>query len=326
MQLLYKTADVRASIREVLADPMDKRCIVVAFVGADAKRYLPSPKGIKLYCWPKAGGTNPDSIDELRSKGVDVIFVPRLHAKIYWSMRGGAVIGSANLTNNALGAGGLSEVAIRLPPGSIDISCILRCLKPIADFEAALRQLRRDHLRFYMRNPNLIRRSSKHKRRTFGQWLAAGKNRELWRLGWYDEDGDAPGDTIDDETSDHQRYLAVRKKGFLSDDRFVLEVLVVQDSTGDISISGLDWWIPELYRKSEDAAWRSFPHVWFANDDPSTGLRRPFWAKEPRFKWAIEKTLMELGGLPWLYKHSLDPNAKFLERLEYYYFKARAKS
>jgi len=132
---------MRTAIEHVLAPRRGRRVIAVAFVGADALRFLPSPEGIEIYCWPKAGGTNPHAIEQLQQAGAIVYFVERLHMKIYASDGGGTVLGSANLTNNALGESGLLECGVYIDNGVIDISQVLKNLPIVPDFDSRLRHL-----------------------------------------------------------------------------------------------------------------------------------------------------------------------------------------
>ena len=68
MQVLIRPSEIRTAIREILRDPTDERVVAVAFVGSDALSFIQSsPRKMAIYCWPRAGGTNPDAIDELSS-------------------------------------------------------------------------------------------------------------------------------------------------------------------------------------------------------------------------------------------------------------------
>lgn len=124
MQLL--TGDeIAPAVYEVLNNADDERIVAVAFVGSNPLPWISAPKGLQLYCWPRPGATHPDGIRALLRAGVQVYFVPRLHAKIYWSRQNGAVLGSANLSHSALGDDGLHEAAVRLSVGELDIDKVL---------------------------------------------------------------------------------------------------------------------------------------------------------------------------------------------------------
>lgn len=187
---------MRAAIKHVLASERRKRVIAVAFVGADALRFIPSPKGTVIYCWPKAGGTNPHAVEELLQAGATVHFVERLHMKLYASEDGGAIIGSANLTDNALGEGGLLECGIQLDNGVVSAQTLLKNIPVVREFDARLRRLHEEHVLFYQRNP--LARAKKgvrvgtQQKASFSSWYKGGASRQPWRWGWYSEDVKAP--------------------------------------------------------------------------------------------------------------------------------------
>ena len=109
MKLLHTSAAVREAIIDLSSSANKRRVAVVGFVGDGAEPYLPRPNGIELYCWPKAGGTNPNVLRRLAKKGVRVRFVDSLHMKVYWAADKGAFVTSANLSTNAMGMGDLKE-------------------------------------------------------------------------------------------------------------------------------------------------------------------------------------------------------------------------
>ena len=98
-----------------------RRVAISAFVGDGARAFIRKPLGVEIICWPRAGGTNPLELNRLKNAGAHISFADRLHMKVYWAAKRGAIVGSANLSTNALGAGGLKEFGVLLPPGSIDI-------------------------------------------------------------------------------------------------------------------------------------------------------------------------------------------------------------
>jgi hypothetical protein len=102
-----------------------RRVAIVGYVGPGANFYLGDPQGIEIICWPRAGGTNAAAVRDLVKRGAVISFADRVHMKLYWSRGGDAVIGSPNLSTNALGAGDLKELALRVaattsPPGRLD--------------------------------------------------------------------------------------------------------------------------------------------------------------------------------------------------------------
>lgn len=87
-------------------------------------------------------------------------FADRLHMKVYWASGGDAVIGWANLTSNALGAGNLKELAVLVPARTAPIKRLLQQIGPKTVSEADLARLEREHRQFYERQHGTIRRGS----------------------------------------------------------------------------------------------------------------------------------------------------------------------
>jgi predicted aspartyl protease len=150
--ILYTSAEVRQAIINLFSSATGRRVAVSAFVGAGAESYLPHPSGLELFCWPKVGGTNPNALRKLAKSGVQVFFVDALHTKLYWSENRGAVLTSANLSTNALGAGDLKEMGILLEAGAVDIEKVIRSLNPRPMSKKELSRLDRLHRLYAARN------------------------------------------------------------------------------------------------------------------------------------------------------------------------------
>jgi hypothetical protein len=321
---------MRAAIRHVLAPGRRKRVVAVAFVGRDALRFLPSPRGIEIYCWPKAGGTNPDAVRQLLAAGAIVEFVEHLHMKLYSSVDGGAVIGSANLTDNALGERGLIECGVYVGKGFVDAHSLLKKLEIVGDFDARLRRLYKEHVAFYQRNP-----FTKTRKRgvvavrslpslPFIEWYEGGASKQPWRWGWYDEDNSAPSDTtsrLADETGSgkYWRVLGVERQNILSPNEFTMNLLVQGRANGRVKIGRPSWWIPEICIKSSSKSWKDYPFLWFAQTAPSADLRPPFDERDPAFVKALRKTIDDFGGVNVIYTEPRVPKAAFLQALANHY-------
>jgi len=304
VKTLTGSQEIRSAIRELLADASDERIAAVGFVGGDALSFIPEPDGLTVYCWPKPGGTNPDGIDRLMKAGATVHFVDRLHAKIYWSRAHGAIIGSANLTANALGDDGLREAVVRLPPGAFEIQPFIRSLKVVNDFAGTLRRLHVAHVAFMQRNPP---RQSRHAQpaitRSFREWISAGDSRPDWRLGWYTDHVRAPKDAInelEDETGSRKyvTFLAVERPRDLQTAVFTLSFLVRQTSGDNVRIRKLEWWAPALRTRSRDKSFRDYPYVWFPEGPRiPIGTQPPFNHKDRRFRRALEDANVKVSAV-----------------------------
>lgn len=103
----------------------DRKVAIVGFVGGNAVEYISNFKNLEIYCWPLPYATNPDGIVALNEQHANVYFKEKLHAKIYWAESRGVIIGSANLSDNALGEGGLSEFAVYIRDEKFNIDDVI---------------------------------------------------------------------------------------------------------------------------------------------------------------------------------------------------------
>lgn len=122
-QFLYGTT-LSAATKQLLSESKKIR-LAVAFWGEGAVgMFGKNPtRDVQIICNLKMGGTNPDAIDDLRKKygAKSVKQMDLLHAKVYIG-DDCAIISSANMSANGLGAEGLSpatwvEAGYRVPIG-----------------------------------------------------------------------------------------------------------------------------------------------------------------------------------------------------------------
>jgi len=140
MDYLRNSKEIRRRL-DVLFSGDGQKWAIVGFVGIDALDHLPAPiSELSVICWPKAGGTNPDGVRQLIDSGVTVYFCDRLHQKLYWKKDVGLIVGSANLSKNALGDSGLHEFAVFCDDRDFDIATVLASLKyrPVTEGELAI--------------------------------------------------------------------------------------------------------------------------------------------------------------------------------------------
>lgn len=182
IKILSSSKEIKAAIRDVFAVTNRRRVAITAFVGDEANAYLPHPSGIELFCWPKAGGTNPNAIRDLQARGVKIHFSDSLHMKLYWSNKG-VVITSANLSTYALGSGGLKEIGVLLPSSSVDINKIIKSIGGRDASEAEITKLELEHKKTFRTNPNLSNKSIVD--RTFRQWYELKNHGNKWKFGFY---------------------------------------------------------------------------------------------------------------------------------------------
>ena len=179
---IYTSADLRKAIIDLFSSPTGPRVAVSAFVGTGAETYLPSPDGLQLYCWPKAGGTNPSALRRLIKAGVNVFFADSLHMKLYWAKERGCILTSANLSTNALGAGNLKEIGTSLPSDAVDMDRIIGSLKARPLTQKELSKLEREHRLYYAMN--LLKDNQKVV--SFEDWFTSPFRSE-WKCVWHQE-------------------------------------------------------------------------------------------------------------------------------------------
>jgi hypothetical protein len=186
--ILYSRQDIRRAVRHLFADSGRRRIAIVGFVGVDAAELVGNPQGLEVVCWPKAGGTHPEGIRALMRAGANVYFSDSLHMKIYWAQRRGCIIGSANLSNNALGTGTLKEIAVRLRSDALAIDRVWRQVAPAPVTADQMDRLDREHAEFVSRHPSAVPTRSRVAAPTYQEWYAL-PYRTRWKLGLYDWDG-----------------------------------------------------------------------------------------------------------------------------------------
>lgn len=318
MKILTEPGSIRAAIADLLSDAADERIIAVAYVGADALSFLSAPSGLTVYCWPQAGGTNPYAIEELVRAGANVHFVKRLHAKVYWSRARGAMIGSANLTANALGEQALTEVAVLIPAVQFNMDGFVKSFAVESDFASTLGKLHEAHVRFLQRNPS--RQKPQVNRSVlplYSQWLA-GAGRAEWRLG-YCQYGNPPKDAVEGleqrtGSREFTTFCSTARRDDLKAGVFQL-LFAASEVNGTVKVSNPSWWTPATVVRSNNKRWKTYPYCWFTRVDIPKGTRPPFKVSEARFRRAFAITISESGGLEWLNEASLRPTKTFLERL-----------
>ena len=100
--------------------------------------------------------------------------------KVYWASGRGSVITSANLSTNALGAGGLKEIGVLLPNGALDIEKVLASLKTRPFNKADIDKLEMAHRELAKQQPHWAMQADKV---DFREWFQLPARSE-WRLIW----------------------------------------------------------------------------------------------------------------------------------------------
>lgn len=316
-KILYTSADVRKNVVSVLSS-RKKRVVITAFVGEGVESYLPKPQGITLICWPKPGGTNPHSLRWLQRNGANVLFCDSLHMKLYWSEDKGAVMSSANLTTNALGAGNLKEIGIYLNSQDIDIDRIQKSLKIRKMTSTELANLERQHDNFYKNNHVAFRKDSS---RSFTEWLSDEPvYRPKWKLGWWDSETGYFCEAALNKTKklyqikEPTDYIPGEKKDFSENDWILCFRMAESGKCSNFRWLFVDFVVKSVPR--EKAYERDYPYqavqVW------SKGVyNSPPFEIDKKFRACFQKVVKQYGVDK--FKNLIKPSSKFIRMIEEYY-------
>lgn len=335
MEVLLTASAIAERVRYVLEAPKGERYAIVAFIGARPLQWIAQPAGLRVFCWPSAGGTHPDGIDALVKEGAQVAFVEHLHSKVYHSARG-TVLGSPNLSANALG-GVLTETAVFLPPENFPIDAQLTklargfCGPGTSEFAARLALLRIEHNAYRQRNPALDAPSQSTDignlievetgpAQSFGEWFHS-PNRSDWQLGAWTHHSSIP----DDVAEQQQDSTGTEAANWISDERPdkyqlmlpTLECRFFQKSYR-ITKKGMRWWFPNVVRMTNNPAWADNAHIFLAQELVPAGCSVPFNIDEPGFHQALSNAVNELGEKSEHIIGAVTP--KFIDTIARYYF------
>lgn len=295
MKILKNSVEIAEAIRKILSNRSDERIVAVAYVGDNALSYLPDPESIRLYCSTEIPGTNPSSLRTLKTHGVLISEVSRLHSKLYWSKVGGVVICSANLSNNGLSGDGNHEVGVYLPSGHFDVPAYLSELEshPI-DF-SDIEKLEKKYNLYRLKNRER-NRTGKAKTQDFFRWNSdAGPK---WKIYPWTENGDLPRDVKSQLTN---KYPGVREYDFMQSAAknsyeiggWVLSVKENWRADKLTSVSDLYWFIPEMRIESKQKSSKNYPYYWIMLHD-KTPSPKPFNVRTDRFRRLFSDSYLEL--------------------------------
>jgi hypothetical protein len=313
MEILSTNRQIREKIGWVLGNPQDERIVLVAFVGANPLRFLEHPKGIKLYCWLTVPGTSPKGLWALRGEGVELFAVDNLHMKLYWSRKRGAVLGSANLSENALDDGSQFELAVYLPPNTIDAKVIAKKLIATSINKTRIEQFEKEFNLYTLRNPEIPRKRSVTSL-TFLEWYKSGGAK--WRIfSWRYRYDSVPKDTltaIKRETGNDYYYDSISSwtKNHYKKGEWVLCFKEKLNANGKSSSSSFSWFIPQIYTPTKAKKWAESKHFWFQIARHLPDL--PFNPRDQVFQRAFSKAVDQIGNTDEIMDSDNYPTKQFL--------------
>lgn len=193
MNSIFTGPQVGAEVQRLFTDPPPRarRVVITAYVGSDPVPLLGDVNGMEVYCSPSPTGTSADGVWALIAKGAKVYFSKALHMKVYSVEGRGALIGSANLSDNGL-RGGLTEVLVAVPAAPIDdlISSFKHRAKPAK--QADILKLQRGNYAAVRRGRGVGESAADGQKgrrvpTDYPTWYARGAPRGI-KLGWYTDE------------------------------------------------------------------------------------------------------------------------------------------
>lgn len=193
MEIISRTDELRKRIARILSASSGRRVAIVAFIGKDVARFVADFQGLEVYCWPNKTATNPDGVRHLLNHGAKVYFVDRLHMKAYWSERSGYLIGSPNLSANALDdtVTGLHEIGCFSPNSEeLDIDALVKRMHKAGAYpvdEKALWKLERDY-----EPPFAVTNDSNQSIPSFDEYLGLPHIKPFYCVSWAKKEAHPP--------------------------------------------------------------------------------------------------------------------------------------
>lgn len=314
-KILYDSGQIRKEIIRIFSNRKSRRIAISAFVGNGANSFLPYPRGIILYCWPQPGGTNPNILRGLIKSGVKVFFADRLHAKVYWTDKGQAIITSANLSRNALGIGNLLEFGVLIDSKKININKIITSLHAYQVTDSKLQKLDVGHDKYWKKN----KKKFKNESILYINWYEY-KSPKNWKLGWWDTIG-AYGKK--DKEKAFQKYnvypcdyISCKRKDYSQDD-WVL-VFYFKDE----KIKKIDWLYVDfinLTSKTEKKAYEKLYPYHAVQATPLKDHSSPPFQIDKKFQIAFKRAVSDYGFKN--IKTMIKPSKKFKDLIYKYYKK-----
>jgi hypothetical protein len=314
MRVLYTCQEVRKEIQRIFAHPLERRVAIVAYVGKGALAHLPKPKGLEVYCWPQPGGTDACAVESLIARRASVFFADRMHMKVYWSSKSGAIIASANLSDNALGMGNLREAGVALASKHVEIDRLIGSIGAKLADPAAIERLRQKEDSWRGK----YRGNGKVNIPTFAEWFD-GSRRSPWKWDYFNNWGGGASRRAKaaakqiDPIYVPQEYVYC-KRGALHEEDWVLRVRL---TTGGLLLTP-EWVYVErvvLVEKNDPTYNKDYPYQAVQARERRHCPAPPFRI-DPSFKKALRATSARWGQAKVAAQvESKAPTPAFLEKI-----------
>ncbi len=182
IKILYRSGDVHKAVKKIFDLPCKRRVAVVAYLGANADKFLPNPNNIEIICCPEPGSTSPAAIRKLLHRGAKIRFSDGLHSKVYWSNKG-CIITSANISHRALGNNPQKEVGVLINSSDFDID---RLINESHSYDITQELMNKLSKQDRKTNRAVGNKAGKSQKFPFIEWYNS-PYREPWKIGWWTE-------------------------------------------------------------------------------------------------------------------------------------------
>ncbi|HEC73708.1 MAG TPA: hypothetical protein ENI26_04950 [Methylophaga aminisulfidivorans] len=316
MRPLYKSGDVHKAIKEIFDPSASRRVAVVAYLGVDAEKFLPSPKGVRIICCPEPGATSPDAIRSLHKKEATIEFSDDLHAKVYWSDIG-CVITSANLSYRALGNPGQHEAGVLIDSGDYDIDKLIKLAKPYDISAKAMKTLVKNNRRIL----NSVKDKKKHNNTNeYLDWYDSFQ-RDSWKMGWYTSSDMECSDAAnikakDDYDVNTPKLITNVSKGQMTSHDWVLSFKINGNKLTSFVWMYVDF-VVDVNPKDKKAYEENYPLQAIQVNPSKYYADRPFHIT-PKFRVAFNKAVNDYKAKNLIDNKSLVPQKSLLKKVAEY--------
>jgi hypothetical protein len=310
-------SEIHSCIKRLFKNPAssDKRVALVAYIGSDAESYLPTPTNLRIICSPQAGGTDPDALRRLKKRGATVEFSAGLHMKVYWSKLRGCLITSANASSSALGAGGLKETGVLLPPRRVNIRKLIKYARP--------RLISSKELRLIDRKTREVKKNmgkqDKNRERgiSFLEWFSL-PHRTQWKIEWTDDEVSGSSKAAKGQTlsiygcKEPHKWTAVGKNRAKTSD-WLLTFTFTNRGIKSVEWQYVDFLV-KIGRKEKQYYNKDWPfHA--VQVHPLSKYPLPPFRITPQFRKALYRGIKEYSAEKIIHAKSAIPPAKLLNHV-----------
>ena len=247
--------------------------------------------------------------------------------KLYWSRKRGAVLGSANLSKNALGNSSQFELAVYFPLKTIDIKRLTRRFVAAPIDDLMIDKFEKKYNLYHLRNQDEYPQYLPNKSQvpSYLKWreLRRKSKETQFRLYWWWEVDNPPRDALqvvkrETGSEEYHNFMNSWSKNNYKQGEWVLAFRALEDENIDLRRLRLEWFIPQVYARTKNKRWSGVNHIWFQIGKQLPAV--PFNLEDPFLKQALKDVLINNAcKVENLVKNGTQPTEEFLLSLEQRY-------